>query len=164
MSAFEGMEEVLQDFLVEAGDMLSDVDNKLLVLEQSPGDRDLLNVIFRDFHTIKGGAGFLNALPLVALCHRTENLFDKLRNAQLRLTPEIMDVILAATAIVRDMFTTLAQARMPDAADPAILLALDAVLAGETPPIKNEDTYIAVPSATPAVHPNSPDWAVLEQS
>ena len=164
MSAFEGMEDVLQDFLVEAGDMLSDVDNKLLMLEQSPADRDLLNVIFRDFHTIKGGAGFLNALPLVALCHRTENLFDKLRNAQLRLTPEIMDVILAATAIVRDMFATLTHARMPDAADPAILQALDAVLAGETPPIKNEDTHaaaVAIPSPIPAAHPNGPDWPVL---
>lgn len=164
MSAFEGMEDVLQDFLVEAGDMLSDVDNKLLMLEQSPADRDLLNVIFRDFHTIKGGAGFLNALPLVALCHRTENLFDKLRNAQLRLTPEIMDVILAATAKVRDMFATLTQARMPDAADPAILEALDAVLAGETPPIKNEVTLataVAVPPPIPVTHPNGPDWPAL---
>jgi two-component system chemotaxis sensor kinase CheA len=171
MSAFEGMEELLQDFLTEAGDMLSDVDNKLVVLEKSPHDRELLNVIFRGFHTIKGGAGFLNATPLVELCHRTENLFDKLRNGQLQLTPEILDVILAATGIVRDMFGYLAQARMPDPADDHILQALDAVLAGETPTSKKEAAkpaaipVAAEPQPAPASavgHDTSgPDWHVL---
>lgn len=172
MSAFEGMEEMLQDFLMEAGDMLSDVDNKLVVLEKSPNDRDLLNVIFRGFHTIKGGAGFLNATPLVELCHRTENLFDKLRNAELTLTPEIMDVILAATGIVRDMFGALSQARMPDPAEESILNALDAVLSGETPVIEKETPKAEpAPVAASTAHPvtgsasgeneNGPDWRVL---
>lgn len=174
MSAFEGMEEMLQDFLMEAGDMLSDVDNKLVVLEQSPHDKELLNVIFRGFHTIKGGAGFLAATPLVELCHRTENLFDKLRNGQLVLTPEIMDVIMAATGIVRDMFAYLAQARMPEPADDAILHALDAVLAGEAPAPKATATVAvpvvelapaaAIPSAssTPASSAGTePDWQAL---
>ncbi len=166
MSAFEGMEEMLQDFLMEAGDMLSDVDNKLVLLEKSADDRELLNVIFRGFHTIKGGAGFLNATPLVELCHRTENLFDKLRNAELTLTPEILDVILAATGIVRDMFGSLAQARMPDAAEPAILNALDAVLSGETLALKTEEniptpTAETAAAATPAAGENGPDWRVL---
>ena len=164
MSAFEGMEEMLQDFLTEAGDMLSDVDNKLVILEKSPNDRELLNVIFRGFHTIKGGAGFLNAIPLVELCHRTENLFDKLRNAELVLTPEIMDVIMAATGIVRDMFGALAQARMPDPADPAVLQALDAVLSGEAPPHKVEEVK-TLPSVAPteahAAAESGPDWRVL---
>ena len=79
MSDFQGMEDLLQDFLVEAGDLLSGVDNKLVDLEQNPGDKALLNDIFRGFHTIKGGAGFLNATELVTLCHLTENLFDRLR-------------------------------------------------------------------------------------
>jgi two-component system chemotaxis sensor kinase CheA len=83
MSGFEGMEDLLQDFLVEAGELLAGVDNKLVDLEQSPGDHTLLNEIFRGFHTIKGGAGFLNATELVTLCHLTENLFDKLRNNQM---------------------------------------------------------------------------------
>ena len=77
MSDFQGMEDLLQDFLVEATDMLSGVDNKLVELEKSPDDHRLLNDIFRGFHTIKGGAGFLNATELVTLCHLTENLFDK---------------------------------------------------------------------------------------
>lgn len=85
MSDFQGMEDLLQDFLVEASDLLSGVDNKLVDLERSPHDHGLLNDIFRGFHTIKGGAGFLNAAELVTLCHLTENLFDKLRNSQLEL-------------------------------------------------------------------------------
>jgi HPt (histidine-containing phosphotransfer) domain-containing protein len=84
MSGFEGMEDLLQDFLVEAGELLAGVDNKLVDLEQNPDDHTLLNEIFRGFHTIKGGAGFLNATELVTLCHLTENLFDKLRNNQMQ--------------------------------------------------------------------------------
>ncbi|MCX8017733.1 MAG: Hpt domain-containing protein, partial [Rhodocyclaceae bacterium] len=76
MSDFAGMEDLLQDFLVEATDLLSGVDNKLVDLEKNPHDHGLLNDIFRGFHTIKGGAGFLNATELVTLCHLTENLFD----------------------------------------------------------------------------------------
>ena len=113
MSDFSGMEDLLQDFLQEAGDLLSDVDNKLVDLEKDPGDRRLLNEIFRGFHTIKGGAGFLNATELVTLCHLTENLFDKLRNAEMRLTPELMDTIMASTQAVRSMFSELSQAVQP---------------------------------------------------
>jgi len=133
MSDFAGMEDMLQDFLTEASDLLSGVDNKLVELEKRPDDRNLLNEIFRGFHTIKGGAGFLNANEMVALCHRTENLFDKLRNGQMTLNPQIMDVIMAATGIVRDMFGELSQQRQPSPADPAVLASLDAVLSGETP-------------------------------
>nr|WP_206673265.1 Hpt domain-containing protein [Tepidiphilus baoligensis] len=87
MSDFAGMQDLLQDFLVEAEDLLSGVDNKLVELERNPEDRALLNEIFRGFHTIKGGAGFLGAQELVTLCHLTENLFDKLRNGELHLSP-----------------------------------------------------------------------------
>ncbi len=130
MSDFAGMEDMLQDFLTEASDLLSGVDNKLVDLEKHPDDKELLNEIFRGFHTIKGGAGFLNATEMVKLCHRTENLFDKLRNAELKLDPSIMDVIMAATGIVRDMFGELSQSRQPSPADPSIIDALDAVLEG----------------------------------
>lgn len=131
MSHFAGMEELLQDFLTEAGELLSDVDNKLVELEKRPSDKALLNDIFRGFHTIKGGAGFLNVNDLVGLCHRTENLFDKLRTGELALTAEIMDVIMNATGVVRTMFGSLAQSQLPDAADAALLKALDCVLAGK---------------------------------
>ncbi|WP_024303803.1 chemotaxis protein CheA [Pseudogulbenkiania sp. MAI-1] len=163
MSEFGGMEELLQDFLMESNDLLSDVDNKLVELEKRPEDRALLNDIFRGFHTIKGGAGFLNVAPMVTLCHRTENLFDKLRNAELQLNPEVMDVILDATATVRDMFGTLGQGLMPRDADGGLLSALDAVLSGRMPPQQ------AAPAAPPLAasapqRSGEPDWNTLYQA
>lgn len=131
MSDFQGMEDLLQDFLVEAGDLLSGVDNKLVDLEQNPKDHALLNEIFRGFHTIKGGAGFLNAAELVTLCHLTENLFDRLRNGEIGLTGELMDVIMAATAGVREMFGTLQRGTLPEPAAAGVLARLKAALAGE---------------------------------
>jgi len=160
MSDFSGMEDMLQDFLLEASDLLSGVDNKLVDLEKHPEDKELLNEIFRGFHTIKGGAGFLNATELVKLCHRTENLFDKLRNAELALTPPIMDVIMAATGTVRDMFGDLSAARQPAAADAALLAALDSVLAGEAPAASS----VAQPAAAApefATGDGEPDWDTL---
>jgi len=130
MSDFGGMEDLLQDFLVEAGDLLSGVDNKLVDLERAPNDKGLLNDIFRGFHTIKGGAGFLNAAELVTLCHLTENLFDKLRNGELAITPEVMDVILSSTGSVRDMFGYLEQGVQPVAADPHLIESLRRAIAG----------------------------------
>ncbi|MDB5813581.1 MAG: putative CheA signal transduction histidine kinase, partial [Rhodocyclales bacterium] len=131
MSDFTGMEDLLQDFLVEAGDLLSGVDNKLVDLERTPNDRPLLNEIFRGFHTIKGGAGFLNAAEMVTLCHLTENLFDLLRNGKLMITPEVLDTILSATATVRSMFGDLERGRQPAAADDSLIEALHLAIAGE---------------------------------
>jgi len=131
MNDFAGMEELLSDFLMEAGEMLSDVDSKLMDLEKYPNDSKLLNEIFRGFHTIKGGAGFLNATELVTLCHLTENLFDKLRNRELTLSAELMDVIFAATAEVRRMFGALQQGQQPEAAPGDMIRNLEAALSGK---------------------------------
>ena len=92
--------------------------------------RQLLNDIFRGFHTSKGGAGFLNATELVTLCHLTENLFDQLRNAEMHLTPELMDTIMAATQGVRNMFGELGQAVQPRPAEADVIAALRAALEG----------------------------------
>ena len=156
MSDFSGMEDLLQDFLVEATDLLSGVDNKLVDLEKNPQDRNLLNEIFRGFHTIKGGAGFLNAAELVTLCHLTENLFDKLRNGEIEITPEAMDVIMAATATVRQMFHALEQGAQPQPAEPALIASLKQAIAGEAPqekvgPARTATAGRAEPAAAPAV-------------
>ena len=155
MSDFAGMEELLQDFLTESSELLSDVDNKLVELEKYPEDKGLLNDIFRGFHTIKGGAGFLNATPLVTLCHRTENLFDKLRNGELQLNSHVMDVILDATGVVRDMFGDLAQSRMPAPAPQHILDNLDAMLAGQDM-VRTVPGLPAVPDPASVSQPVSP--------
>ncbi len=161
MSDFQGMEDLLQDFLVEATDLLSGVDNMLIDLERAPDDRKLLNDIFRGFHTIKGGAGFLNAAELVTLCHLTENLFDKLRNGELVLTKEVMDSILAATGTVRDMFGYLERGVQPTAADPALIANLKAAIAGEAlaaPAAAAPAPVAAVAAPAAQVPASGPNW------
>ncbi len=167
MNDFAGMEELLSDFLLEAGDMLSEVDSKLMELEKHPDDSKLLNEIFRGFHTIKGGAGFLNATELVTLCHLTENLFDKLRNRELTLSAELMDVIFAATAEVRRMFGALQQNLQPSAAPADILDNLKVALSGKavSAPAKSQPAT-AAPAAGAHVAPppaamDGVDWEAL---
>ena len=102
--AFDVDEDILQDFLVEAGEILEQLQEQLVDLENNPEDADLLNAIFRGYHTVKGGAGFLSLTELVEICHGAENVFDVMRNGQRTLTPELMDTILQATDVVVDMF------------------------------------------------------------
>jgi len=167
MSDFAGMEDLLRDFLQEAGDLLSDVDNKLVELERSPGDRQLLNDIFRGFHTIKGGAGFLNAVELVKLCHLTENLFDKLRNAEMLLTPSLMDIIMAATQGVRQMFAEIGQGTQPRSAEAEIIAALRSALDGQAPakpseaPTRPSGVTTPVAQASAGGASGGPDWQAL---
>src|SRR6478672_6046166 len=160
MSAFQGMEDLLQDFLTEAGELLADVDNKLVDLEKHPNDRKLLNDIFRGFHTIKGGAGFLNVSDLVALCHLTENLFDKLRNGQLTLRQETMDAILEATATVRTMFDSLSGKSLPAPASPELLAALQKALEPGSDPVAQAPAAAPAPAAS-SPGGTDPDWNAL---
>ncbi len=167
MNDFVGMEELLQDFLMEAGDMLSDVDSKLMELEKNPDNAALLNEVFRGFHTIKGGAGFLNAAELVTLCHLTENLFDKLRNNELKLTADLMDVIFAATAEVRKMFGALQQSQQPAAAPADVIQALKDVLSGKAVAALAKAEPKPAPASAASAQPPAPagadnvDWNAL---
>ena len=102
--AFDVDEEILADFLVEAGEILELLQGQLVELENNPKDANLLNAIFRGYHTVKGGAGFLALNELVDICHGAENVFDVMRNGQRALTTELMDVILQATDEVVQMF------------------------------------------------------------
>ena len=99
--------EILDDFLIEAGEILDLLSEQLIQLEQAPNDADLLNSIFRGFHTVKGGSGFLSLTPMVDCCHGAENIFDVLRNHKRTLTPELMDIILLALDAVKNMFEEL---------------------------------------------------------
>ncbi len=162
MSDFQGMEDLLQDFLVEANDLLSSVDNKLVDLEKNPHDHNLLNDIFRGFHTIKGGAGFLSAAELVTLCHLTENLFDRLRNGEIIVTRETMDVIMDATGGVRKMFGALERNQQPGPAPEALLATLKRAIAGEladvAPATSSVATAPAVVSSSAVNVEAGPNW------
>lgn len=102
---FDVDEDILQDFLVEASEILEQLSEQLVELEKRPDDSALLNAIFRGFHTVKGGAGFLSLTELVDACHGAENVFDILRNGKRRVTPELMDVILQALDAINGMFS-----------------------------------------------------------
>jgi len=119
--SFDADEEILQDFLVEAGEILELLSEQLVDLEQRPDDNDLLNAIFRGFHTVKGGAGFLQLTPLVDCCHAAENVFDTLRNGKRSVNSDLMDVVLSALDTVNEMFDAVRSGIMPDAADPALI-------------------------------------------
>jgi len=127
---FSEDEEILQDFLVEAGEILEQLSVQLVDLEGQPDNRDLLNTIFRGFHTVKGGAGFLQLHALVDCCHITENLFDSLRTGQRRVTSELMDIVLQVLDAVNAMFEQLRQRQELSPADPQLLLALEQLADG----------------------------------
>lgn len=119
-------DEILQDFLVEAGEILDSLGEQLVELEQSPGDLDLLNAIFRGFHTIKGGAGFLAISELVDVCHSAEDVFNVLRQGDRQVTPDLMDVILQVVDIVNEMFGQVRSGNAPRPADKGLLTRLKA--------------------------------------
>ena len=144
-------EEILQDFLVEAGEILEQLSEQLVELEQNPEDKDLLNAIFRGFHTVKGGAGFLQLNTLVECCHVIENLFDILRNGQRAVTSDLMDVVLQALDAVNEMFEQVKRGEEPSAADPLLLAALAALVEGDDESVSVQssvvDTEVAQVSA-----------------
>ena len=122
--SFGADEEILQDFLVEAGEILEQLSEQLVELESRPDDMNLLNAIFRGFHTVKGGAGFLQLNELVECCHIAENVFDILRKGSRRVDSELMDVVLEALDAVNGMFTEVRERVELTPATPQLLAAL----------------------------------------
>jgi two-component system chemotaxis sensor kinase CheA len=123
--SFGDDEDILQDFLVEAGEILERLSQQLVDLEQRPEDKDLLNAIFRGFHTVKGGAGFLALTPMVECCHLTENLFDILRNGKRTVTSELMDVVLEALDLVNQQFDIVSQREVLPPVDHSLIASLE---------------------------------------
>ncbi|CAI8816588.1 two-component system, chemotaxis family, sensor kinase CheA [Pseudomonas donghuensis] len=143
--SFGADEEILQDFLVEAGEILEQLSEQLVELESRPDDADLLNAIFRGFHTVKGGAGFLQLNELVECCHIAENVFDILRKGARRVDAELMDVVLEALDTVNSMFGQVRERTDITPATPELLAALSRLAepAGED--------EVAAPAAEPEV-------------
>jgi two-component system chemotaxis sensor kinase CheA len=122
--ALDPDDEILQDFLVEAGEILEQLNEQLVDLEQQPDDYDLLNAVFRGFHTIKGGAGFLGIDGLVEVCHRAEDVFNILRQGQRAVDAELMDAVLKVLDVVNEMFSVVQGGELPEPADRALIATL----------------------------------------
>ncbi len=130
-------DEILQDFLVEAGEILDQLGEQLVDLEQQPDDYDLLNAVFRGFHTIKGGAGFLSINSLVEVCHRAEDVFNVLRQGQCSVSSDLMDSILQVLDVVNSMFDLIRDGIDPDHADPDLIQRLNEFTIPESEEISN---------------------------
>lgn len=143
-------QEILEDFLIEAGEILELLSEQLVDLEQHPEDRELLNAIFRGFHTVKGGAGFLQLDPMVDCCHSAENLFDQLRNDALQVSQELMDLVLQALDAVNLMFDAVKQGNYPDPVEPQLLAGLNAMASGQTAAVSVKTAPVAEKSKAPA--------------
>jgi two-component system chemotaxis sensor kinase CheA len=96
-------QEILQDFLVEAFELIEQLDQDLVELENNPDDLDLLNRIFRVAHTIKGSSSFLNFDVLTELTHHMEDVLNKARKEELKVTPEVMDVVLPSIDMMKGL-------------------------------------------------------------
>ncbi len=121
-------QELFQDFLLESREIVEKLDEQLVALERDPKNEELLNSIFRGFHTIKGGAGFLDVGPMVTLCHQAEELFNQLRHGDKQVDAELMDASLAALDGIKNMFAALENGQPAPAASPAVIHTLQSLL------------------------------------
>jgi two-component system chemotaxis sensor kinase CheA len=158
------MEDMLKDFVVEALDLANNVEEHLLNLERRPDDKETLNAVFRSFHTIKGGAGFMSLPAMVSACHLTENLFDALRTGAAPVTPLAIEAALQASGFVADQLTELANGAPPESlsAMPAALeMILNQAIEGKAAasPAVSVDAPIHAPTAADPL--GGLDWQAL---
>ncbi|MCM2567172.1 chemotaxis protein CheA [Janthinobacterium kumbetense] len=152
------MDDMLKDFVVEAMDLAVNVEEHLLRLERDPDNKETLNAVFRSFHTIKGGAGFMGLPALVAACHLTENLFDALRTGAAPVTPIAIEAALQASGFVADQLTELANGAAPESL-PAMPEELEHIL---TNAIEGKGMDAPAPAAAVAAEAAAPVAEVAE--
>ena len=140
-------DELLEDFLIEAGEILERLNEELVELENSPDDMELLNSIFRGFHTIKGGAGFLAIDPMVAVCHRSEDVFNMVRNGERAVNTVLMDTILPVLDVLNDQFEALRGGTETEEVSPELLAALDKIIKDEA--VAEAEPEQAAPESEP---------------
>jgi two-component system chemotaxis sensor kinase CheA len=151
------MDDMLKDFVVEAMDLATNVEEHLLRLERDPDNKETLNAVFRSFHTIKGGAGFMGLPALVAACHLTENLFDALRTGAAPVTPSAIEASLVASGFVADQLNDLNNGTPPEALasmpDELERMLKDAIAGQDAPKAAPKAAAPAPAQAAPAPAP-----------
>ncbi|WP_020650237.1 chemotaxis protein CheA [Solimonas variicoloris] len=126
-------DDIRADFLAEAGELIEQLATQLIALEREPQDAELLNAVFRAFHTIKGGAGFLMLAPLVDVCHAAEDVLNAVRGRRRALDAAVMDAVLQAVDAVQQMMAELQTGAAPSAAAPELLMTLHGLLDMQAP-------------------------------
>jgi len=139
--------EILQEFLVEAGELFDQLNDQFVSLEDAPDDMELINAIFRAYHTIKGGAGFMKLTPMVEVCHRAEDIINELRQGEREVTPAFIDVMFQGLDELDDMFTCVRGGDELPEANPELLNALDELLKSKSTAAGNSDTANETPDA-----------------
>lgn len=134
------------DFLIEAREILDRLGEQVVDLEQAPEDRSTLDAVFRGFHTIKGGAGFLDIAPMVALCHAFEDRIDAARSGTRMLDSDTFEAAYRSVDLLIDMMDALTHGAELEPVDPALLIQ-----------IRGEDAHVAAPTAAAAPAFDLPD-------
>ncbi|MBU1927946.1 chemotaxis protein CheA, partial [bacterium] len=125
-------QEILQDFLVESFELIEQLDQDLVELENRPDDLELLNGIFRVAHTVKGASSFLNFDVLTHLTHHMEDVLNKARHGDLRITPDVMDVVLESIDLMKALLHTIRDTSSDDGIEVgACVIKLDKISSGE---------------------------------
>ena len=155
----DDMKEIMEDFLIEAFELIEQIDHDLVELEANPEDLELLNRIFRVAHTVKGSSSFLNFDVLTELTHHMEDVLNKARKGELKITPDIMDVVLESV----DMMKGLLESIRDNGSDAAagidiknICVRLTQISEGEAPSAAAEAPAAPVPEPVKEPEPVAP--------
>ncbi|OCX69830.1 chemotaxis protein CheA [Acidithiobacillus thiooxidans] len=144
--------EILQDFLPEATELLENAQTEALSLENHPDDTQAIAALFRAFHTLKGGAGFLEAVQMVEWCHHLEDLLDKVRSGKLRFNSQMSDVVLQGLDVIQGMLEELRQGEYPSAGPADLGKTIQAMASGSYYSAADEtqaEQYHAHPTTQP---------------
>lgn len=147
----DDMKEIMEDFLIEAFELIEQIDHDLVELESNPEDLELLNRIFRVAHTVKGSSSFLNFDVLTELTHHMEDVLNKARKGELKITPDIMDVVLESVDMMKGLLESIRDNGSDSAAGidiKNICVRLTQISEGEAPSAASE-----APAAAPAPEP-----------
>ena len=155
----DDMKEIMEDFLIEAFELIEQIDHDLVELEANPEDLELLNRIFRVAHTVKGSSSFLNFDVLTELTHHMEDVLNKARKGELKITPDIMDVVLESV----DMMKGLLESIRDNGSDAAagidiknICVRLTQISEGEAPSVAAEAPAAPAPEPVKEPEPVAP--------
>lgn len=155
----DDMKEIMEDFLIEAFELIEQIDHDLVELEANPEDLELLNRIFRVAHTVKGSSSFLNFDVLTELTHHMEDVLNKARKGELKITPDIMDVVLESV----DMMKGLLESIRDNGSDAAagidiknICVKLTQISEGEAPSAAAEAPAAPAPEPVKEPEPAAP--------